>query len=747
MLGFPGRFDASIPIIQGSSVHATMSWYQTLAWKFFFRQAAAILVLMSIIFWVVYFEAERGARQSASASLSAGGYVLERALEQQGRSMDAGLEVFTQYSGNVALIEQGLEAGASNSLTDALIENLPRLGADIAIVVKPDGSLLASSARSLNQAFQASGIIQMALAPEEAKAAGHPGPFYRGFFQADWGDRTKVYHAVARPLRSPGGRFLGAMLVGVPVDNRSSAELRKVAIAGPQRGDPSAQLALLSHFQILGTTLPDTDAMNRLLSREPAFLAVRAQVLDGQRSSVLPFKLEGRNYLGVLAPLRGVNALDLELAYVLLMPMDPLLAPFRNLQKVILFVGAIGILIALALSLHSARSVTAPLKALAEAAEALAEGQPPESLAIPPTQDEVGVLTRTFRSMLAELKAKDDLLALLEKTRLGLGARGSFIPASPLAALGQEQGMGAAMDEATRNLKAAPRSDEQDALPPALQEGAVFAGRYKVAGVLGRGGMGVVLKVHDLQLDEEVALKVVRARFAADPVFLDRLKQEIRLARKITHRHVLRTHDFGESDGIPFVTMEYLKGITLRSLLDGRGRLPLPLVLRIVRQVVEGLEAAHAVGVVHRDIKPGNVLFDVRGDAKIMDFGLAAPVAARIEGEADTIIGSPRYMAPEQIRGEQADARTDLYALGVMLFELCTGAPPFDSPRMNELLALHLEAPVPSLSEWMPEFSQDLGALVHRLMEKRKEDRPQSAAEVVEILKMLASAGGGTSRL
>ncbi len=724
----------------------TMSWYQTLAWKFFTRQAAAILVLMSIILWVVYSEAERGARSTARASLSAGGYVLERAFEQQGRSMDAGLEVFTQYSGNVALIEQALEAGTSTSLTDALIDNLPRLGAEIAIVVKPDGTLLAASARAARAEFQNVGIIQMALAPEEAKAEGQSGPYFRGFFRVEGGNRPGVYHAVARPLRSPGGRPLGAMLVGTQVDDRVATDLRRLAIAGPQRGDPSAQLVLLSQFRTLGTTLPEPEAMNRLLSRETPLLAVRAPVLDGQGSGVLPFKVAGRNYLGLIAPLRGVNALDLEMAYVLLMPVDPLLAPFRNLQRAILAAGAAGILIALGLSLRSARSVTAPLKALAAAAEALANGQPPESLAIVPTQDEVGVLTRAFRTMLAELRAKDDLLALLEKTKVGVGPKG-FASPGPARPPVPTDGPVSIMNEATRSLRPLLPKVDDEPLPPALQEGGIFASRYRVGGVLGRGGMGVVLKVQDLQLDEEVALKIVRTGLASDPAFLDRLKQEIRLARKISHRHVLRTHDFGESDGIPFVTMEYLKGITLRSLLDGRGPLPLPLVLRIARQVVEGLEAAHAVGVVHRDIKPGNVLFDLRGDAKIMDFGLATPVAGTLAGESDILIGSPRYMAPEQIRGEQVDARTDLYALGVMLFELCWGAPPFDSPRINEILAMHLEAPVPSLNAWMPEIPQELSALVSRLMAKRKEDRPQSAAEVVEILKLLATLGGGTSRM
>jgi eukaryotic-like serine/threonine-protein kinase len=546
-------------------------------------------------------------------------------------------------------------------------------------------------------------------------------------------------------LASPGGKPLGAMLVGVRVDDRTAVDLRRLAIAGPQRGDPSAHLALLSQFKTLGTTFPEAEAMDRLLARDPALLAVRAQVLDGLRSSVLPFHMNGKHYLGMISPLRGVNALDLEMAEVLLMPVEPLLAPFRNLQKAILMVGAAGLLVALGLSLRSARKVTAPLKALADASEALAKGEQPAALDVPPTQDEVGILTRAFNSMLAELRVKDDLLALLDTTRKDQGLRGAVVVPAPLKPSAAEASGERSLNEITRRSSSGPHKPGGEALPEALQEGGTFAARYRVEAQLGSGGMGVVLKVRDLQLDEDVALKVVRVGLASNPAFLELLKQEIRMARKITHRYVLRTHDFGECDGIPFVTMEYLKGVTLRSLLDGRDRLPLALTLRIGRQVAEGLEAAHAVGVVHRDIKPANVLFDVRGDAKIMDFGLAAPVAAVLAREAGNLIGSPRYMSPEQIRGERVDARTDLYALGIMLFELCSGVPPFESPSINDLLSMHLEAPVPSLSGILPDLPSDMSDLVRRLMEKRPEDRPQSAAEVVEILKMLAARGGGTS--
>jgi serine/threonine-protein kinase len=703
-------------------------WYRSLAWKFFLGQAGAILVVLAGVLAVAYQQAGRSARRAAGASLSAASQVLSRSFEQEGRQLDAGLEVFTQYSGNMALIEQAQDSGAGPSLADTLVENLPRLGAGIAIVVRPDGKLLACSARGAPAAFGAAGILQMALAPEEARSAGQPGPFYRGFLQVDWGPAPGVYHAVARPLRSPGGAPLGAMLVGRRLDALAAAELRRLAIAGPGRGEPAAHLALLSRFRTLGATLPANTALDALLGHDPGFLAERARLLDNRSPGVLALDLDGQRYLGMLSPLRGVNALDLEMAELLMMPVEPLLAPFRTLQRAILAAGLAGLLLALWIGLRSARGVTAPLQLLVAATEALAEGQPPVPLPPEPGPDEVGALTRAFRSMQRELQAKDAMLAILAKAQPV--ARGEATLPPP-----------ATSPPALAGAPPAPGAPEPDGLPPGLREGAAFAGRYRVDGILGRGGMGVVLKVRDLQLEEDVALKVVRAELAASPGYLERLKGEIRLARRISHRHVLRTHDFGEADGVPFVTMEYLRGTTLRSLLDARGGLPVTLALRIARQVAEGLEAAHAVNVVHRDIKPMNVLFDQRGDVKIMDFGLAVPAAALDQAGPDRIQGTPRYMAPEQVRGEPADARTDLYSLGILLFELCTGAPPFASPRISELLRQHLDSPLPPLAGLMAEPPPGLELLLARLTAKQREERPPSATEVVEALKAIAAGG------
>lgn len=714
---------------------ALVQWYQTLAWKFFLRTAIALLALMGAVLWLVYDQAGKSAQLTAESSLASASQVLEKTFEEQAKVMDAGLEVFVQYSGNLANIEKAQDLDTANlsrekhqaaaSLKDTLAENLPRLGAQIAMVIRPDGTLLASTRLDPSGGeIGESGVVQMALAPDEAKAAGNPGPFYRGFLQTPAG----VYHAVARPLLSPGGTSLGAMLVGTRIDDEAAEGLLRLAIPR-RRSDPPSHLAFLGHFKVLGATTTEQKLLDQLLARDPGFIASRAQVLDGQRSRALRLTLEGRNYFAVISPMKGVNALDLEMASLLLLPRDPLLAPFRTLQRAILGAGLAGILVALLVALRSANSVTAPLKRLTIAVAALTEGQRPEELPPIRTQDEVGALTTAFRTLLADLHAKEDLLAWLEKAQPAALARTDQIPVT---------------EPAIPGISTKIMPDQAPILP---REGEVFASRYQVEGILGHGGMGVVLKVRDLQLDEDVALKVIRPELARDEAFLHQLKQEIRLARRITHRYVLRTHDFGECDGMPYVTMEYLKGVTLHQLMTDRGRLPFALFLRIARQLAEGLEAAHAVGVVHRDIKPLNVLFDIRGDAKLMDFGLAAPVAAKGWGDGGLVFGTPRYMSPEQVRGERVDPRADLYSFGVLLFELCAGEPPYDSSQCAELLLMHVGAPVPRLQDIAPHLPLELSHFVERLMAKAKEDRPQTATEVVEILKLLASEDIQTRKL
>src|SRR5581483_3658752 len=192
--------------------------------------------------------------------------------------------------------------------------------------------------------------------------------------------------------------------------------------------------------------------------------------------------------------------------------------------------------------------------------------------------------------------------------------------------------------------------------------GMVFGGRYRILSELGSGGMGVVYKAHDLELDDVVALKMLKPNALMDSEHLDRLKSEIKLARKITHPNVLRTFDFGDVDGLPYISMEYVRGLTLRYLLNETKRIPYSAGLRIARQLCAGLAAAHEVGVLHRDIKPENLILEQTGNAKLMDFGIARPIRRGAPGHTQpgTFLGTPNYSPPEQLAGEDLDQRADI---------------------------------------------------------------------------------------
>ena len=272
-----------------------------------------------------------------------------------------------------------------------------------------------------------------------------------------------------------------------------------------------------------------------------------------------------------------------------------------------------------------------------------------------------------------------------------------------------------------------------------LAIGERFTERYEVLAVIGRGGMGTVYRVRDRDLDEELAIKTVRPELVTDPVLVERFKDEIRLARRITHRNVVRIHDFGEWAGVYYLTMEYVEGITVRDLLDTRGKLEVSPALAIGAQLAESLAVAHAEGIIHRDIKPQNLLLDAAGVLKVMDFGVAR-LAQGGPGrtEVGLVVGTPAYMAPEQLMAEEVDARSDLYAAGVVLYECLTGRLPHAPGSLMSLIAKMLhEDPEPAIN-LNPAVPPALSALVARLLAKDPGDRVQSAQE---LAKLLASIG------
>ena len=275
--------------------------------------------------------------------------------------------------------------------------------------------------------------------------------------------------------------------------------------------------------------------------------------------------------------------------------------------------------------------------------------------------------------------------------------------------------------------------------PPAAEGEVGVLGPYRVLKELGKGGMGAVYLALDTRLDRKLAMKVMLPEFAADAAAKERFPREARAAAKVSHDNVVTVYEADERDGVPYITMPLLQGTPLDEYLKKKGAPPLPHVVRIGAQTALGLAAAHAHGLVHRDIKPANLWLEApNGRVKVLDFGLAKPVGSEPElTKSGAIVGTPAYMSPEQARGLKVDARTDLFSLGAVLYRLCAGKNPFVGDHvMAVLAALITDEPTP-VRELNPNVPEPLVALIHQLLAKKPEDRPQTAVDVAKQLRAI----------
>jgi len=272
------------------------------------------------------------------------------------------------------------------------------------------------------------------------------------------------------------------------------------------------------------------------------------------------------------------------------------------------------------------------------------------------------------------------------------------------------------------------------AAPKDLSRGTIFADRYEIIEEIGHGGIGRVYRAFDRHIKEDIAIKLIRAEIAADQKTIERFRNEVKLTRTISHRNVCRTYDLNKDNGTSYITMEFVSGENLKSLVKRTRRLDAGTAISIAKQICDGLAEAHRLGVVHRDLKSSNVMIDKEGNAKIMDFGIARSLQTKDLAGSDALVGTPGFMSPEQVNGTAVDQRSDIYSLGVLLFEMVTGQAPFEGRTALAVAEKQISEKPKDPKELNPLIPEGLSRIILTCLEKDRENRYQSAKELEAAL-------------
>ncbi|HUG53181.1 MAG TPA: protein kinase [Vicinamibacteria bacterium] len=659
------------------------------------------LVATSLVFTTA--QAESLANENVARGLTQTRQVWETFQADRYNKLKLGIRVL----GNDPFFKSVVETADAATILDTLQERNEEIKADFFIVTDPAGVVVARTDRpgAQGEDLSTAAIVAGPLEGEESATV--------------WRSSDRLYHAVSVPMVT-GPEIKGVLVAGYGINE---------ALAGQIRNLTHSEIAYLTRG---GGAAPQL-SVSSLGPKEPALrAALDRPELAGGGEAPFEIDLDGESHVGVQVPLTTAGGETVG-SVVALRSKDAEMAGFRRFRNSLVIVSLIVMTVGLGVAFLAARRITGPVRRLADLVERARNGSYSGKVNVE-SGDEIGALSRTFNRLLAELREKQQMIEFLREgvTAMKKSAAGVTRPS--------------ASGDTMTETAALPAS----ALPSAaIHRGDLFASRYDILSTLGKGGMGVVYRAHDRQLDEEVALKVLRPDVMKDdPTLLERFKQEIKLARRITHRNVLRTHDFGETAGTPYISMEYLEGVTLKDLIVSKGALPIGVGLRIARQMAQGLEAAHAQGVVHRDIKPQNMLIlPETGDLKVMDFGIAR-VSGVKKGEAagasglttaGMVMGTPDYMPPEQAQGAQADFRSDVYSLAVVLFEVFTGRLPFVADTMMKVVMAHIQAVPPSPRSINPAIPPALEGVILRGLEK---DPARRYPTVTEMLKDLGDVSG-----
>ena len=666
-----------------------------------------VVAVLGTALYVTGRQAGATADAAVSRALAATRSSAADALSGRSEQLRRAGEVLALQTPHIGRIEEALRQDDRSDLLDQVDEFAQQSGADWALITDAGGVLAASSYQrdAFGDQLGEGALVGLPLS-EGRPAEGlwiEPSP--------DGGDL--LFQAVGVPIFRPQSTSLvGVLVLARAIDSAFVRELK---------AHTNSDIVFFS-LDTLGAPRP---VVGTLAAEAAAPLLDSVRLADDTASAgdtaLVRGSVGGEEIVGAVGALRSAAGFPLG-GFLALRSRSAEMAAFTQLRRIIFYAFGGGLVLALLSSLVVARQITRPVHALVSATEKVREGQYSGRVKVT-SRDEIGDLARSFDHMLKELRDKEQLVEYLQS------AAERTVPLQTVGGL----------DATATAVRHAP--------PPSitgeLQSGQVLGDRYEVKALLGRGGMGMVYRAFDRKLGEMVALKTLRPELvAADSTTLERFKQEIRLARRITHRNVVRTHDLGEVDGMYFITMEYVAGTNLKELIRQRGRVPVGITLTIGRQLCRALEVAHEQQVIHRDVKPHNIAVEPSGFIKVMDFGIARLMERSGEGltQAGTAIGTPEYMAPEQLMGETVDARADLYAAGAVLFECLTGRIVFQAPSLTALIAKHIEEKPPDPRTLNREVPPALAEAVLKALAKKPTDRWASAGELAEALERIAVA-------
>jgi len=419
-----------------------------------------------------------------------------------------------------------------------------------------------------------------------------------------------------------------------------------------------------------------------------------------------------------------------------------LLAPFTSIQNTVLFIGGICLIVAFVLAGLVSIRISRPIIELVSITGDIRDGNFPDKNAAPKSNDEIGVLYRAVVDMGNTLKEKAELENYLAQISNELNVDKALSSNAlegdlTLGRIPKRNPPPGSDADATLVANVGDGNVTSNAGRPTIAVGTMIGDRYDVLELIGQGAMGLVFLVQDRELDEKTALKLLpRDLFTVNNDIS--IKEEIRLARRITHRNILRTFDMGNWDAYTYISMEYVAGYDLDFLLKRRGAQDLYIALLMGRQICSAMNAAHEEGVIHLDLKPGNMMVNQQGILKIMDFGLARSVANQEQTNSSKdnkkLMGTPRYMAPEQFLREELDQRTDIYSIGIILYTLLTGSPPFSHKDYMKLAEMQVHQELPEINGVDGVITGPLDRIIRKATEKDPADRFQTVREMLEEL-------------